>query len=359
MDDKLTASADERGTVVVRIRDEAPVERSWRALRDPVEIVRWFGELDRPWLAGRSGRIDFGDGDFFDFTTIEVVEDKRIEFTWSFLGVGSVARITWATRPLPGGSEITVEDRDPQRTASEAAQLMAGWTDFFERLGGYLATGEPTRYDWRGDIDGSVDLPGTFDPLEHEMLTRWLPMATDGFAPRWFFVVDDEGPRRFRIESWNAENADELAFRIALGEGEPETACQVRVDEVPGGRRCRPVELRERPSRAIRLSEHGFRIPPLHRRDPVVQPPERFAHTRPHEVVPGAQQLPAFDESRAERHQKFGQPAARRSFIPSGNKAPQPVRCSGRAVPQSGGAPHGAAAQHPATANPDVFHRHR
>ncbi|MEU4445538.1 SRPBCC domain-containing protein [Actinosynnema sp. NPDC050801] len=218
--------------VRVRTRVERSVEATWRALVDPLEVTRWFGELERPWQVGRENRVDFGDGDFFTATAVEIVDRRRLDFEWSFLGLGPVARIRWSVTVLPDGTEVEVVDREPDRTPAEVDQMVAGWTDFFERLERYLRTGENTRYGWREDIDGSVDLPrAAFPVLERDELYRWLPVATDGFEPSWFFVVDDQGPRRFRLTEWRAE-PDRVNFSVEVPGARRPTSCTVTVEHL-------------------------------------------------------------------------------------------------------------------------------
>jgi hypothetical protein len=119
--------------------------------------------------------------------------------------------------------------------------MAAGWTDFFERLRRFLVTGERERYEWREEIDGSVTLPkGDFAPLETESLYRWLPIASDGFRPRWFFIVDDEGPQRFQLENWSLES-NRLSFSVEIPNATGSTSCTVQVEAIANGTRLRFV----------------------------------------------------------------------------------------------------------------------
>lgn len=233
----------ESGVVRVSIHTRRPASDVWSALAEPHSLGRWFGELDQPWQEGRSGRIEFGDGDFFEVTTNEIVERRLIDFEWRFLGLGPLSRIRWTITDFDGQTKVTVEDGDPTRTKAEADQLVEGWVDFFQRLGSYLETGQSTRYEWRDEIDGSVDLPaGSSDPFEAETLLRWLPVASDGFKPSWFFVVDEEGPRRFPITDWNL-GAEKLTFAVEVADGAPSTFCTVTVEPVGAGTGARRLRF--------------------------------------------------------------------------------------------------------------------
>lgn len=220
--------------VRVMATTESPVEAVWQALIDPLKLSGWFGDLDRPWQVGMPTRVDFGDGDFFTATAVEIVDRRHVEFEWSFLGVGALSRVCWAPTVLPSGTEIEITDVEPSRTPAESAQMVEGWTDFADRLVRYLATGRPTRYGWREQIDGSVDLPSGADPLAD--MYRWLPIASDGFGPHWFFVVDEEGPRQFEIVSWSSLPTG-LRFGVKVPDARMDTSCEVNVDRVPGGTR--------------------------------------------------------------------------------------------------------------------------
>src|SRR4051794_34355958 len=150
---RFLAATMNSGTVRVCMRSEGDSSRAWLALRDPARLSLWFGDLDGEWQPGRSGRVDFGDGDFFDVEILDVVESELVEFNWSFLGVGPIARIRWTVISVPEGTEVTVTDHQPDRTAAEVDELMAGWTDFLERLSRFLATGQTSRYGLRDEID--------------------------------------------------------------------------------------------------------------------------------------------------------------------------------------------------------------
>lgn len=231
-------------TVQVSVRVPRPAADLFAALHEPDRLAAWFGELNGAWTTG-GAHIEFGDGDFFLLTPAEVVDGVSITFDWSFLGVGPYQTVRWAVREMADGAELTVTDHDPDRSPAEAAELAEGWSDFLRRLDRYLNTGRPSRYAWREDIDGSVNLEDPLiDPLRGEALLRWLPIATDGFRPRWFFIVDADGPRRFPVEGWEQPGAWELRFDVVIpGSATPEdsarTSCTVRVETDGGTPRLR------------------------------------------------------------------------------------------------------------------------
>jgi hypothetical protein len=179
--------------------------------------------------------VEFGDGDFFDIDPLEVAPGAAILFEWRFLGVGPAARVRWRCRPDGGGTEVLIDDVQPGRTPAETDELLSGWTDFAERLARYLRTGRRARYGTRDDIDGNVTLGLTAAGLiSPETIHRWLPIATDGFVPSWFFVVDDDGPRRFAVDRWTAE-AGAVTFAVEVPDATRTTTVRIRLDQVGDG----------------------------------------------------------------------------------------------------------------------------
>lgn len=221
--------------VRVMVSVPAPVSEVWEAISDPRQVAQWFGTLDAPMAAGTANRVDFGDGDFFDLDVDHVEPAARLLFRWRFLGLGPECRVGWTLTGGAGATMLTVDDSCPGRPDSEVAQLKAGWLDFVTRLARYLETGRPSRYDWRQEIDGTVVLPhGSWHPLREETVVDWLPIATDGASPGWFFVVDEEGPRRFALHGWRLDRDRCLDFAVEIPGARTVTVCQVRTE--PAGR---------------------------------------------------------------------------------------------------------------------------
>lgn len=225
------------GTVSVAVALDHPPVAAWRALTGKGGLSMWFGTADSPLEAEAETRIDFEDGDFFLVNPSRVEPESVIEFDWRFLGTGPPSHVRWEVRETPAGCAVTVTDRGWERDAETVQELTAGWTDFLSRLRGHLDTGENTRYDWRGEIDGAVDLPVSgWRLLEDERLPDWLPIATDGFRLRWIFVIDGEGPRRFEMTQWRHDR-DDIRFSVVIPDADKPTSCLVRVRSIAGGTR--------------------------------------------------------------------------------------------------------------------------
>ncbi|MEX2627027.1 MAG: SRPBCC domain-containing protein [Ilumatobacteraceae bacterium] len=254
-DDGLRGEASADGTVRVRVDVAGPVTAAWAALTRSEQLARWFATVEPPLRPGGRSRADFGDGDFFDLAVVGMAPPTELELDWSFLGLDPPHRVRWTVSRRPGGARVEVVDRDPRRPPREAAEMVGGWSDFLERLRGHLATGESTRYVVRNELDGAVDLPSTCgDPLADEAVLRWLPVATDGRSPSWFFVIDGQGPRRFPLSEWSLDPGRVLTFAVAVGVGDGDgdgvgdgdgdgahatlpTRCTVSVTATPDGRR--------------------------------------------------------------------------------------------------------------------------
>jgi len=223
------------GLVSVSTAVPVPLPIVWRAMTRPERVRQWFGDLDQPMAPGAAVRIDFGDGDFFDAHVDELRAEEAVRFRWRFLGVGQEAEVRWELGRGGAGTAVTVTDSCPGRPPSELAQLDAGWRDFLGRLGRYLATGESARYAWRAVIDGGTSLPaGPWRPLSDSTVTDWLPVALEGAEPRWFFIVDDNGPRRFAIRQWDLVAGQSLRFAVVIPEA-GSTHCDVRAEPAGGG----------------------------------------------------------------------------------------------------------------------------
>jgi uncharacterized protein YndB with AHSA1/START domain len=170
-----------RKPVEVGLNVAAPPATVYAALTEPAQIAQWFGDLIGKLHPGGSARLDFGDGDFFAIDQIVLAPPEAVAYRWRFLGIMPLNAIRWTIRSAPSGSRVTVTDADPLRSDEDAEMLRQGWKDFTSRLGGFLSSGESTRYDWRRTFDGGTELPCS--PAEAIALVtsprlsaRWLPI---------------------------------------------------------------------------------------------------------------------------------------------------------------------------------------
>jgi uncharacterized protein YndB with AHSA1/START domain len=200
------------GTVVITVALSAPGAEIWQALTKPALVARWFGTLTPALCPGEKARLDFGDGDFFDLAVIQLESLRLVQYAWRFLGIGPLDTITWCIVPQDTGCLVTVTDSEPERTAEAAQELSMGWLDFTERLARFLTTDQVTRYDWRREFDGSIELPGALEIVRQmlfasEMQAQWLPLGGSVLeAGAYFTLANGNEPSLFQVTDvvWDA-----------------------------------------------------------------------------------------------------------------------------------------------------------
>lgn len=234
-DARITGDVVPGGTVrVVVALDVAPAE-AWSALTDPEAVASWFGELDRPLQVGVPARLDFGDGDFFELVPDVISPPERLRYAWRFLGTGPEDTIEWRVRGGGDRTEVEVRDARPGRARSSARELLEGWRDFTSRLLGYADSGERTRYDWRRDVDGSIELPVAAEAARRRLLrgpalARWIPAAEAPGEPGTVLVPDDDGePDRPTLAEEGSGGSGGRRFRVAHASWEAPTRLEIRV----------------------------------------------------------------------------------------------------------------------------------
>jgi uncharacterized protein YndB with AHSA1/START domain len=164
------------GTVSVVVTVAAPREQAWGALVDREHVGRWLGELSGDVRPGAHLRLDFLDGDFFALDVSRVDAPGALEYRWRFLGIGPACAVRWRLEDQ-GDTRVVVEDTVPDRSWAESRELGSGWADFLRRYAEYVRTGAATRYEWREQIDGSVELPRGVDRLfDGSTRQGWLPL---------------------------------------------------------------------------------------------------------------------------------------------------------------------------------------
>jgi uncharacterized protein YndB with AHSA1/START domain len=171
------------GTVQVDVAVPATVDRVWAALTKHEEVGKWFGDLSQDIVPGAKVRLDFGDADFFAIEDIACQPPDHLRYCWRFLGTGPKDEITWDISYLHDRAHVTVTDFEPSRSKEGVEELSRGWFDFLERLQRFLATGEISRYDWRRDFDGSIELPVPAENaatvlFARDMQEEWVPFGS-------------------------------------------------------------------------------------------------------------------------------------------------------------------------------------
>jgi uncharacterized protein YndB with AHSA1/START domain len=231
----------DQGTVVVSAALSIPSADAWRALTDPEVVQRWFGKLSGPLTEGGSSRLDFEDGDFFDIFDVDLQPVERIHYRWSFLGTSSPDSITWRIFPEDIGCVVAVIDFDSERNQKWIAMLKAGWLDFVQRLVDHTRTGQTTRYDWRRDFDGTVDLPGTSQEMwarlfDNSGISAWAPFLSDGVSENAECRPNDGlEPAVARVTRVTWEPPKALHFDITHPQWAIPTSVDISLSQLPRG----------------------------------------------------------------------------------------------------------------------------
>ncbi len=229
------------GTVQVSVLVPMSAARVWPVLTRRDLVGQWFGDLSDSLRSGGHHRLDFGDGDFFEIYDVVLNLPSRVSYNWRFLGTGPINSISWHIEPKDGASLVTVTDREDSRELKTAAELVKGWTDFLARLQGYCSTGQNTRYGWRQEFDGSIELPAEAATAASVLLSPagqrcWMPWS--GGAPKQDATVTvDDGLQPSQLNVSGAQNAGDLGISFALGCSQwlVPTECVVQVRERPRG----------------------------------------------------------------------------------------------------------------------------
>jgi uncharacterized protein YndB with AHSA1/START domain len=209
----------------------APIPRSdaWGAIATPPQVRCWFGTLWSELAPGVQTRLDFGDGDFFTLAVDRVEPLRLLEYRWRFLGTSPESVVTWTIgSPDEFESLVTVRDDEPERSHEASLALAAGWADFLTRLARFLETGSRSRYAWRPEVDGAIELPASLGAAR-ELLAdpRWLPVGDAGLVDGGSFRVEDG--HELVVRHVERAGPDEVRFALGLAGFDVTTGCSVRL----------------------------------------------------------------------------------------------------------------------------------
>jgi len=223
------------GTVVVEFMTPVSTPTVWQALTEPEMVSQWFGTLILRLGLGENTRLDFGDGDFFSITVTRFEPPSELEYTWRFLGIAPQDTITWQLIPQAEGCCVRVCDRQPARSPTAVQETQEGWLDFTERLRSFLATGTPTRYDWRREIDVSIELSCDAEMAWNKLFSpetqsQWLPIKEGIPDVNSFFVLTDGiEPSEIQFTNVVCHPLHQLQCQLTYSNWLPPTDCLLKL----------------------------------------------------------------------------------------------------------------------------------
>lgn len=146
-----SSTQDRPSLSIVRHYAVAP-EKVWRAWTDPQALSRWFGpgepnSVTRADVDVRSGgryhiafRTQDGEGHDVSGTYQEVVENRRLSFTWAWKSTPDrVSLVTLELRPTEKGTELDFRhDRFFDQQARDNHER--GWTATFAKLDEFIGS---------------------------------------------------------------------------------------------------------------------------------------------------------------------------------------------------------------------------
>jgi uncharacterized protein YndB with AHSA1/START domain len=125
---------------------KAPLERVWRAITEPDELLRWFpdkiAEVDL--RTGGAIRIEWQDGEFDDGTVEVVEEPSRFVFRWHGAGFDSPETLVEFTlEAVEGGTRVVVVESGSSKVREEKRSSAwhdndGGWAKELGELKAYL-----------------------------------------------------------------------------------------------------------------------------------------------------------------------------------------------------------------------------
>lgn len=224
------------GTVVVSVEVDALAESVWRSLTEPAVVSGWFGELSEKLSEDGNARLEFGDGDFFDLTSISLAPPLSLGYDWRFQGIGPLNIITWNIQPQAKGCLVTVTDSEPGRTHEAALMLREGWLDFTKRLADFHSTGEPTRYDWRREVDVGIEIERPVEEVWRTLFApeaqpRWLPFKAALQSDTDAAIADEAEPRALRLLNVEWQPGQQVVFQLSSDEWDQPTRCRMELQE--------------------------------------------------------------------------------------------------------------------------------
>ncbi|MET7459366.1 hypothetical protein [Nonomuraea sp. NPDC005501] len=211
----------------------------WRMLVDAGRAQAWWGRLERDIThIAQELTVSTGSSSVYRVWIESIVPGRALEFTSAYLGVSPLSAVRLE---VLGSGPVRLRVTEALDAADPATvyQVRLLWQHRFDRLAAALPVApagpgaEVAGAAGGGPIPDisvrcTLDRPG-WRPLHRAVLGEWLPLSGPAWPPRWFYVVDSEGPRPFPILRWRVHFDDLIALGIEAVRGSPPTEAEVAV----------------------------------------------------------------------------------------------------------------------------------
>ncbi|MFI6712471.1 hypothetical protein ACIBF7_38950 [Nonomuraea sp. NPDC050478] len=222
------------GSVVEHsVRLPCDAAAAWRMIVDARRAQAWWGRLEADIThVAQELTVATGTSSVYRLWVETILPERVLAFTSAYLGVSPVTAVRFdvlGSGPVLLRVSETLESADPA-TVHQARRL---WQHRLDRLVASLPGAPPApgeTDDGLADITvrRTLDRPG-WRPLHRAVLSEWLPLSGPAWPPRWFYVIDSEGPRPFPVVRWRTHFDDLIALGIEAVPGCPPTEAEVAV----------------------------------------------------------------------------------------------------------------------------------
>lgn len=132
-------------TITKHLDFDADIDSVWRAITDPVELSRWFGDraVFQP-IPGTDGAMIWDDHGSFAVRVEEAVPPHRLVWSWTHepnvdFGDAPATRVEWTLAARPGGGTSLTLTESGFLTAKHHGQNDGGWDEELGELRSFLA----------------------------------------------------------------------------------------------------------------------------------------------------------------------------------------------------------------------------
>jgi uncharacterized protein YndB with AHSA1/START domain len=129
--------------IVVEKVVNAPVSRVWKAITDKKQMKEWYFDIasfepkvgfEFQFEGGNEGRV------YIHLCKItEVVENKKLQHTWSFKGYGGASVVTWELTDMGGKTKVKLTHAGVETFPADVPDFAkknfdAGWNEIVGKL---------------------------------------------------------------------------------------------------------------------------------------------------------------------------------------------------------------------------------